>query len=115
MNFFVSDAFAQAAPASSEPPLAGLILPLAILAFFYFLFIRPQQKRSKEHKRMVDALTKGNEVVTNGGLLGKVMDIDENFVKIEVGENTHVQIQRRAIASLVPKGTYKSFKNKAKQ
>lgn len=115
MNFFISDAFAQAAPGSSEPPLAGLILPLAILAFFYFLFIRPQQKRQKEHKKLINALSKGNEIVTNGGLLGKVVDLDENFVKIEVSENTYVQIQRRAIGSLMPKGTYKTVKHKSKQ
>jgi preprotein translocase subunit YajC len=107
MSFFISDAWAQAAPAQ-EPGFAGLLFPIAILVFFYFLFIRPQQKRSKEHKRMVAALKRGTEVVTNGGLLGKVVDLDENFVELEVGQDTHVQVQRHAIASLMPKGTYKT-------
>ena len=111
MSFFISDAWAQAAPAQ-EPGFAGLIFPIAILIFFYFLFIRPQQKRSKEHKRMVGTLKRGTEVVTNGGLLGKVVDLDENFVELEVGENVHVQVQRQAIASLMPKGTYKTLQKK---
>ncbi len=112
MSFFISDALAQSAV--QDPGMAGLIFPVAILAVFYFLFIRPQQKRSKEHKNMVSALNKGAEIVTNGGLLGKVVDIDENFVRIEVGDNTFVQIQRDAISSLMPKGTYKSLQRKAK-
>ena len=112
MSFFISDALAQST--GQDPGMAGLIFPVAILAVFYFLFIRPQQKRSKEHKNMVSALNKGAEVVTNGGLLGKVVDMDENFVRIEVGDNTYVQIQRDAISSLMPKGTYKSLQRKAK-
>jgi len=114
MSFFISDALAQSAGQGQDPGMAGLIFPVAILAVFYFLFIRPQQKRSKEHKTMVSALNKGAEVVTNGGLLGKVVDMDENFVRIEVGDNTYVQIQRDAISSLMPKGTYKSLQRKAK-
>jgi len=110
MGFFISDALA--APAAQDPGIAGLLFPVGILAVFYFLFIRPQQKRSKEHKNMVTALNKGAEVVTNGGLLGKVVDMDENFVRIEVGDNMFVQIQRNAISSLMPKGTYKSLQRK---
>ena len=110
MNFFISDAYAQAG--ATDPGFAGLIFPIAILLIFYILFIRPQSKRQKEHKQMVDALMKGHEIVTNGGLLGKVVAIDENFVKIEVADNMQVQIQRASISSLMPKGTYKSQKNK---
>ncbi len=112
MSFFISDALA--APAAPDPGIAGLLFPVAILAVFYFLFIRPQQKRGKEHKTMVSALNKGAEVITNGGLLGKVVEMDENFVRIEVGDNTFVQIQRNAISSLMPKGTYKSLQRKNK-
>ncbi|GAB4257496.1 MAG: preprotein translocase subunit YajC [Methylomicrobium sp.] len=108
MSFLISDAMAQAAPAAQQPGFEGLLFPLAILVFFYFLFLRPQSKRNKEHKQMLDALTKGVEVVTNGGILGKVADLDENFVRLEVGENTFIQVQRHAIASLMPKGTYKA-------
>ncbi len=113
MSFFISDAYA-AAPAA-EPGMAGMLFPVAILLVFYFVFIRPQQTRAKEHKNLVSALNRGAEVVTNGGILGKVVDLDENFVRIEVDENTFVQIQRNAIASMMPKGTYKNVLKKSKQ
>jgi preprotein translocase subunit YajC len=109
MSFFINDAFAEpAASAAQQPGIEGMLLPVAILAFFYFLFIRPQSKQAKEQKAMLNALTKGTEVVTTGGILGKVADIDENFVKLEIGENTFIQVQRHAIGSMMPKGTYKS-------
>jgi len=109
MSFFISDALAQAAPASQMPGIEGMVFPLAILVFFYFLFIRPQSKRTKEQKQMLAALNKGSEVVTTGGILGKVFDLDENFVKLEVSENNYIQVQRHAIASMMPKGTYKAL------
>lgn len=112
MDFLISNAYAQAAPAQAEPGFAGLILPLAILVMFFFLFVFPQHRKAKEHKKMVEALAKGTEVVTNGGLLGKVVDLDENFVQLEVAENTFVHVQRHSIASLMPKGTYKASKRK---
>lgn len=112
MDFLISSAYAQAAPAQQEPGFAGLILPLAILIMFFFLFVFPQHRRAKEHKKMVQALGKGTEVVTNGGLLGKVVDMDDNFVQLEVGENVFVHVQRHAISSLMPKGTYKASKKK---
>jgi preprotein translocase subunit YajC len=114
MNFFISEAFAQAAPAGQEPGIAGLIFPLAILAVFFFLFVWPQHKRSREHKKLVETLSKGSEVVTNGGLLGKVTDLDDNFVQLEVAENVYVHVQRHAVASLMPKGTYKAKKKTEK-
>ena len=109
MSFFISDALAQAAPASQMPGIEGMLFPLAILVFFYFLFIRPQSKRTKEQKQMLAALNKGSEVVTTGGILGKVFDLDENFVKLEVSENNYIQVQLHAIASMMPKGTYKAL------
>jgi preprotein translocase subunit YajC len=109
MSFFISDAVAAAAPAATaQPGLEGMIFPAAILVFFYFLFILPQSKKTKEHKAMLSALNKGTEVVTSGGILGKVAEVDDNFVKLEVGENTFIQVQRHAIASIMPKGTYKT-------
>ena len=114
MSFLISDALAQAAPTAQDPGIAGLIFPLAILAIFFFLFVWPQHKRSREHKKLVEALTKGSEVVTTGGLLGKVVDLDDNFVQLEVTENVHVHVQRHAIASLMPKGTYKAKKKTEK-
>jgi len=113
MSFFISDAAAQAAPAATQPGIEGLIFPLAILVFFYFLFIRPQSKRTKEQKQMLTALSKGAEVVTSGGILGKVIDVDDNFVKIEVADNSYLQVQRHAIANMMPKGTYKTVNKKS--
>lgn len=114
MSFFISDAAAQAAPAGAAPGIEGLLFPLAILVFFYFLFIRPQSKRTKEQKQMLSALSKGAEVVTSGGILGKVAEVDENFVKMEIGDNIFIQVQRHAIANMMPKGTYKTVNKKAR-
>lgn len=114
MSFFISDALAQAGDAASPPGLTTMLLPVGIFALFYFLFIRPQNKRQKDQKAMIAALSKGAEVVTSGGILGKVIDLDENFVRIEVGERTYIQVQRHAISSAMPKGTYKAQQKKAK-
>ncbi len=107
MSFFISDAYAQATP---QPDMfTGLFLPMIFLVVvFYFLIIRPQSKRTKEHKAMLSELKKGDEVVTSGGLLGKVARIGENFIEIEVAENTFVRIQKQAVSNLMPKGTLKS-------
>jgi preprotein translocase subunit YajC len=111
MEFFISSALAQAAPAAQqEPGFAGLILPLGILLAFFFLFVLPQQRRAKETKKMIQSLAKGNEVVTSGGLLGRIVDLDENFVQLELGDNLVVSVQRHAIANLMPKGTFKARK-----
>lgn len=109
MSFLISDAMAQSAtPAVQQPGLEGMLFPLGILIFFYFLFIRPQSKRNKEQKQMLAALTKGSEVVTTGGILGKVVELDDNFVKLEVGDNVFIQVQRHAVANMMPKGTFKT-------
>ena len=84
-------------------------LPLIIIfVVFYLLLIRPQMKRAKEHKKMVEALAKGDEIVINGGLLGRITEVGENFVTAEVAEGVRVRVQKHAVASLVPKGTAKS-------
>ena len=109
MGPFISDAYAQAEPAQ-EGSLIGAILPLILfLGIFWFLLLRPQQKRQKEHKTMVAALKKGDEIVTNGGLLGKVTKIGDTFVSVEIAQGQEVNIQRQAIQSLMPKGTIKSL------
>lgn len=113
MSFFISDAMAVAHEAQ-QPGMEGLLFPLAILVFFYFLFIRPQSKRTKEQKQMLAVLAKGAEVVTTGGLLGKVDAVDDNFVKLEITDNTFVMVQRHAIANMMPKGTYKTVSKKSK-
>lgn len=112
MSFFISDAVAATAPAAQSPGIEGMLFPLGILVFFYFLFLRPQSKRTKEKKEMIAAITKGSEVVTSGGILGKVADLDDNFVKIEICDNTFIQVQRHNIESMMPKGTYKAITRK---
>ena len=112
MSFFISDAVAAAAPAAQTPGIEGMLFPVGVLAFFYFLFLRPQSKRAKEKKDMIAAITKGAEVVTSGGILGKVVDMDDNFVKIEICDNTFIQVQRQSIETMMPKGTYKAITKK---
>ena len=106
MSFLVSDAWAQAGDGGAGG-LVGLLPMVLIFVIFYFLLIRPQQKRAKEHKNMVAELSKGVEVVTNGGLLGKIVDTDENFVTVNVAEGVEVKVQRMAISQMMPKGTVK--------
>jgi len=85
-------------------------LPLiALVAVFYFMILRPQQKRAKEHKALIDALQKGDEIVTIGGELGKVVKVDENYVQVEIAANVVVTIQRAAVQTTLPKGTIKSI------
>jgi preprotein translocase subunit YajC len=114
MSFFISDAAAAAAPTAQQPGIEGMLFPLGILVFFYFLFLRPQSKRAKEKKQMIAAITKGVEVVTSGGILGKVADLDDNFVKIEISDNIFIQVQRHNIESIMPKGTYKAITKKVR-
>ena len=106
LDFFISSAYAQDA---GQPGGLMSFLPLIIIfVIFYFLLIRPQMKRAKEHKKLVAELGKGNEVVTNGGLLGKITDVGESFVTVELAENVQVRVQKHAISSVMPKGTVKS-------
>ena len=109
MFFFSPDAVASPAPAAGQSPdMLTSLLPIAVLfAVFYFLLIRPQQKRTEEHKRMIDSVAKGDEVITSGGLVGKVNDLGDNFVEIEIADNVRVKVQRPALASVLPKGTIK--------
>ena len=108
MSFFISNAYAQEAQAQAS--VFELIVPLLLMfAIFYFLLIRPQQKKAKEHKAMVEALNKGDEVVTNGGLLAKITEVDDNFLTCKVSANVEVKIQRYAITSVLPKGTIKDL------
>ena len=109
MSFFISDAMAQGAGGQTGGTLE-LILPLLLMfGIFYFLLIRPQQKKAKEHKAMVEALGKGDEVITNGGLLAKITDVDENFLTCKISDNVEVKVQRHAITSVLPKGTIKNL------
>jgi preprotein translocase subunit YajC len=109
---FISSAFAQTAPAaaaggdmqSSMMSMLPLVLMFVVL---YFVMIRPQMKKQKEHKAMIDAIAKGDEVVTAGGVLGKVSKIGDSYVGLEVANGVEIQIQRSAVVQVLPKGTYK--------
>lgn len=106
MDFLISSAYAQ-----SGQPQGGLVsfLPLILIfAVFYFMLIRPQMKRAKEHRKMVADLAKGDEVVTNGGLLGKITALDDSFVTLKLADNVEIKLQRHAVASVMPKGTFGS-------
>ena len=109
MSFFISDAMAEAAPsaAGAGDPLASLILPVGLIVLFYFFLIRPQSKRAKEHKEMVSGLQKGEEVVTSGGLLGKITAVGENFITLEISKGITIQVQRSSVQTIMPKGTMK--------
>ncbi len=111
---FISQAFAQAAPAAvPDGPFGSLgglggMLPLVLMfVVLYFVMIRPQMKRQKEHKAMIDALAKGDEVVTSGGVLGKVSKMGDSFVGVEISNGVEIQIQRSAVVQVMPKGTIK--------
>lgn len=108
----ISNAFAQAAPAAAQDPLGGLGgLPLMIglFAVMYFLMIRPQMKRAKEHKALLEGLQKNDEVLTQGGIVGKVVSISDAYVTVEVASNTQIIVQKQAIGAVLPKGTIKSI------
>ncbi|MGD8911232.1 MAG: preprotein translocase subunit YajC [Candidatus Thiodiazotropha sp.] len=110
MSFFISDALAEAPAAGEQANMITGLLPLVIFgAVLYFLMIRPQVKRQKEHKKMVEALAKGDEIVTVGGMAGKITDLGENFLLIEVSEGTAVKVRRQSIDSVLPKGSLKEL------
>jgi len=107
---FISQAFAQTAPAASGGAESSLmsLLPLVLMfVVLYFIMIRPQMKRQKEHKALIEALAKGDEVVTAGGMLGKVSKLGDSYVHVEVSNGVEVQIQRTAVVQVLPKGTLK--------
>jgi preprotein translocase subunit YajC len=108
---FISNAFAQAAPAAAsggtESTLLG-ILPLVLMfVVLYFIMIRPQMKKQKEHKALIEALAKGDEVVTAGGVIGRVAKLGETYIHVEVSSGVEMQVQRSAVVQVLPKGTIK--------
>ena len=110
MSFFISDAMAQSAGGQSGGFDFTAILPLIIMfGIFYFLLIRPQQKKAKEHKSLVAALKKGDEIITNGGLLAKVTEVGDNFLTCNIAEKVEIKIQSHAVTIVLPKGTIKDL------
>lgn len=110
MNFFIDSAWAQAGgngtPTSN--PLVSFLPLIVIFVLFYFLLIRPQSKKQKEHRQMLDALGSGDEVVTGGGLLGKITEVGEQYVTVEFADNVRMKVQKNTIAAVLPKGTIKN-------
>lgn len=110
MSFFIEEAFANAAPAAAQPnPMAPFLMLGVMIIVFYFLLWRPQSKRNKEHKSLMDSLGVGDEVVLSGGLLGKVTKVEEQYAVLELSKSVEVKIQKSAIASTLPKGTLKAI------
>jgi len=110
MSFFIPEAMAQAGT-QGPPENAGMIqfaMLMGIFVLFYFIAIRPQRKRQKEHEGMVEALKKGDEVVMSSGILGKVTAIDEPYVTVKVTDNVELKFQKSAVHAVLPKGTIKS-------
>jgi preprotein translocase subunit YajC len=109
LDLLIAPAHAQAAPAAGGGSmLSTLLFPIILIGIMYFLMIRPQMKRQKEHRAMLDKLQRGDEVITSGGIAGTVSEIGDNFVTVEIASGVSVRIQRAAIANVLPKGTLKS-------
>ncbi|TMH09881.1 MAG: preprotein translocase subunit YajC [Betaproteobacteria bacterium] len=110
---FISEAFAQTAPAATGSGdglfggIGGMLPILLMFVVLYFVMIRPQMKRQKEQKAMIDALAKGDEVVIAGGVLGKISKMGESYLHVEIANGVEVQVQRAAVVQVLPKGTYK--------
>lgn len=107
MDFFITPAWAQAAPGGTASTLTTILPLVLIFVVFYFLLIRPQTKRAKEHREMVGKLAAGDEVVTNGGILGRITEVTDNFVTLEVAANVAIRVQKFQVTQLMPKGTFK--------
>jgi len=110
MDFLIASAMAQSAQPEAPSLIASLLPLILIVVIFWFLLIRPQMKRNKEHKALVSGLSIGDEVVTAGGLLGKISAVADSFVTVEVNDGVGVHVQRHSIAQVVPKGTIKNLK-----
>lgn len=111
MSFLVSDAMAAASTTAAGQPDSSfsLLMIVGIFVLFYFMLIRPQNRRAKEQREMVKQLQKGDEIVTAGGILARVASLDDQFMKVELAEGMEVMIQRNAVTAVLPKGTIKSL------
>ena len=109
LDLLIAPAFAQGAPAPAGGSMMGsLLFPIVLIAIMYFIMIRPQMKRAKEHRAMVDKLAVGDEVITNGGIAGTVRALGEAFVTVEVANGVELRVQKGAVSNVLPKGTLKS-------
>ncbi len=104
---FISEAYAAPTAGATESVM-GLLPFIAIFVLFYFMLIRPQMKRAKEQKKMIEALQKGDEIITAGGLLGKITKVGDQFISLEIADNVTIQVQKQTVQTLLPKGSVKS-------
>jgi len=108
MNFLISPAYAQGTGSAGSAGVSQIVILVVFVAIFYFMLIRPQQKRLKDQQTMLSKLANGDEVVTSGGILGRITDVGETFVTLEVADGVRIRVQRGQISQLMPKGTLKS-------
>ncbi len=111
MSFFISEALAEGSAAAAGQPglLESLIFPIGLVVILYFFMIRPQIKRQKEHKQLIESLGKGDEVQTDGGLMGRIVELGDNFANVEIADGVVVKIRRAAVSAVMPKGTLKEL------
>ncbi|CAM3869281.1 preprotein translocase subunit YajC [Vreelandella rituensis] len=107
LDFFISPALAQDAPGGGG--IAQIVMLVGFVAIFYFLLWRPQAKRAKQHKQLISGLAKGDEIVIGGGVVGRVTKVGDEFITLEIAEGTEVNVQKNAVAAVLPKGTIKSI------
>lgn len=110
MSFFIADALAQttsSAQTAGNSGFASIIMLVGFVVIFYFLLLRPQAKRAKEHRALISNLAKGDEVITSGGLMGKISQINEDFVGLQIADNVEIKVQKGAVTTVLPKGTLK--------
>ena len=105
----ISPAYAQAAAPQSGIDGSFMIMMVGMIVFMYFLVFRPQMKRQKEHKAMMDGLQKGDEVIAAGGMLGRITALSDDYMTLEIAPGTEIRVQRASVATLLPKGTIKSI------
>jgi len=108
IDLFIPNAYAQSASQQGGGS-SFLIMMVVFFVIFYFMLMRPQMKQAKEHKKLIENLTKGDEVVTGGGVLGKIIKVGENFIVLEVARETEIKIQKNSVTALMPKGTMKGL------
>ena len=113
MSLFISNAMAEAAttvaPAAQPDGTFSLVMIVAIFVVFYFMLIRPQNKRAKAHRELINKIAKGDEIVTSGGILAKVVGLDENYIKASIAEGVEIDLHRSAVSTVLPKGTVKAL------